>query len=276
MLRRSWKPIIGTTVLVGGPSYLYYKHSKPTQQTFDFPVRVRGPDGKATMTTRSFNLLTKSDVDARLSANAHTHTPTLTSGHAYTYTTASLASNNPIEDASASAVLPRREALGSQTTAAGDLLFHAVMDGHGGYHTSRLLSKILIPAVALELKELIEEPSQVAPKGNVLMNFMRSFFGSASNGSSSPTAFDADPRYVSVAMQSAFANLDSELINAPLKLLAQNVDAKARESKVLPDLSQHPMALATMLPAMSGALLLLYTYRTAHTFLAHMQVAALF
>ena len=70
--------------------------------------------------------------------------------------------------------------------------------------------------------------------------------------SSSPSKplirYDANPTYVSLAIQTAFANLDSQIINAPLRILAEHL----KQSKDLPDLTQHPMAVASMLPALSG------------------------
>lgn len=141
MLRRSWKPIAGATVLVGAPSYLYYTYAgrATPQQSFDLAVRVRGPDGKRAVESRSYPLLSKHDVDARIASGAHTHTRRVAAGPAagtWTCTTASLAANPTLEDAHASAALsPAHTAHGP----ASDLLFFAVMDGHGGYHTSRLL-----------------------------------------------------------------------------------------------------------------------------------------
>lgn len=119
-------------------------------------------------------------------------------------------------------------------------------------------SKILIPAAALEIQSLSEYPAdEPTPAARGFLAGLTSTIGRALGRNAAPPAapagrFDADPTYIALALQTAFANVDSELINAPLKLLAANVDAKARESKILPDLSQHPMGLATMLPAMSG------------------------
>lgn len=72
MLRRAWKPALAVTApaLAG---YLYYTSR---EQTFDLPVRVRGPDGKATMSTRTLPLMSMSAVDARIRENATEHTVT--------------------------------------------------------------------------------------------------------------------------------------------------------------------------------------------------------
>jgi pyruvate dehydrogenase phosphatase len=71
MLRRAWKPVL----VVSAPAlgYLYYTSR---EQTFDLPVRVRGPDGKAAMSTRTLPLMSMAAVDARIRENATEHTVT--------------------------------------------------------------------------------------------------------------------------------------------------------------------------------------------------------
>jgi pyruvate dehydrogenase phosphatase len=250
MLRRVWKPVAGATVLVGTPTYLYYTYSnKFSSPTFELPVRVRTAEGKATMSTKSIPLLTKQEVNARLNANATSSVRPRPGGLVWKWTTAFVPSNDPIEDANASALV-RRDQLSHGHMSAEDILFFAVMDGHGGHDTSRLLSKTLIPAVALELKSLIDEPLITTRKQGLTAGIQSWLWPAKPQ----LTTFDADPKYVSLAIQTAFSNVDSELINAPIRLLAANLTAEAKETKSLPDLSQHPMALATMLPAMSGTL----------------------
>jgi len=243
-MQRLWKPFLGTAVLVGGPSYLYFRYTaKPSPpDTFDLPVRVRGPDGKATMVNRAIPLLPIEQVNARIRENATSISTPRPGGIVWKQTTASLAANDPIEDANASKIVERD----SSDRSPGDLLFFAVMDGHGGYHTSRLLSKVLLPAVALELSSLIKEPTTMIPKTGVLQNLMSIVWPPLAT----PKPFDSDPKYVSLAIQTAFANLDSEIINAPLRLLANSLSGNPE--KEVPDLSKDPMAMATMLPAMSG------------------------
>ena len=129
-------------------------------------------------------------------------------------------------------------------------MFFAVMDGHGGPHTSRLLSKILIPAVHLQLQQLAEEPSTFTPKDSRgFLSSLWSYFHSPAP--KPPIPYDTNPKYVSLAIQTAFAMVDSELINAPLRVVAEHIKDLNRK-EVYPDLSKHPMALATMLPALSG------------------------
>ncbi|EGO27656.1 hypothetical protein SERLADRAFT_360305 [Serpula lacrymans var. lacrymans S7.9] len=253
MLRRAWKPIAATTVLIGTPSYLYYTF-KNRQQTFDLAVRVRGADGKAMLSTRTFSLLSKGAVDERLKEHATSESSPRPGGIVWKHTTAALAANDPYEDAHSNTIIARDA---SDPSAPGDLLFFAVMDGHGGPHTSRLLSKTLINAVVLELSSFIKGPGS----GSGLVKNVKSLFQSPR---ADPIAVAADPVAISTVIQGAFTKLDQELLNAPLTLLAANLDDAAIKKNMLPDLSQHPMALATMLPAISGSCALLAVIDTAH------------
>lgn len=249
MFRRLWKPVVGATVLVGAPSYFYFKYSTKPQhrETFNLPVRVRGPDGKPTMVNRSIPLLTKEEADARLTEHAASASTVRPGGVVWTQSTAFLPSNDPIEDANASQIIQRDP---SDPAAPGDLLFFAVMDGHAGYHTSRLLSKVLIPSVALELSLLINQPSETVPKASVLQD-LRSLVWPVK---ATPVAFDEHVKHTSLAIQRAFTNLDSEIVDSPLRIIAEEMsrDGAGTDKKTIPNLSQHPMAVASMLPAMSG------------------------
>ncbi len=248
MLRRSWKPIIGATVLVGTPGYLYYRNvytKRNLTETFDLPVRVRGPDAKPAIATRTMSLLSKEQVEARLKQHEEAHTALRPGGLLWKYHTSYFAANDPIEDAYASRIVERET---SNDSPAGDLLFFSVMDGHGGFATSRLLAKTLLPAVALELSTLGKETNPPAPP----LRFLQRIIPWLRPGKTPQINFDADPKYGSLAIQTAFANLDSEIINAPLRILGEALAKQGSDAKNLPDLSQHPMALPSMFPSMSG------------------------
>ncbi|KAK7676880.1 hypothetical protein QCA50_020136 [Cerrena zonata] len=258
MLRRAWKPVIGATVLVGGPAYIYYRYSSRSsvRETFDLSVKVQGSDGKYKRETRPMPLLSKEEVEERLHAHKQVIRTPRPGGIIWNQHTAYVASNNPIEDANASNIVQRDP---SDPSAPGDLLFYAVMDGHGGFDTSRLLSKILLPAVALEYSSLIHDPKSIAPKPG----YLQSLTSIISSTKAVPTHLDSDPDYVSQAIQRAFQNVDNEIIDAPLRLLAEEMSKnKGREG--LPDLSQHPMALASMKPALTGSCALVAMFDTAH------------
>jgi len=256
MLKRAWKPLVGATIVVAAPSYVYFRYYRQTE-TFDLSVRERGPDGKPVRVKRSFPLLSRDEVEARLTEHAQSVSTRQPSGIVWKQSTAFLASNTPIEDSNASAFIEKES-----SPTEGDLLFFAVMDGHGGYHTSRLLSKTLIPAVALELSTLKHAPSVLVPKGGFLHSWKSWIWPTASVPPAG--SFDADPNYVSLAIQTAFANLDSEIMNAPLRILSEALSQPGADKNTLPDLSQHPMGLATMFPAMSGSCALMALFDTAH------------
>jgi pyruvate dehydrogenase phosphatase len=245
MFRRAWKPIAAVAV-VGTPAYIYYTLRSERHQTFDLAIKVKGADGRSEMATRALRLLPMSIVEDRIRENATTHTQSRPGGPTWKYTTATLASNDPIEDANAQQVVQRDE---SDPSAPGDYLFFTVMDGHGGRETSNLLSKVLINAVALELNQLISSSNSTPSKG--MLDNVKSWIW---RPSSQPiqNILDSNPQRVSRAIEEAFVKLDTELLNAPIQILANNLDAEARKNKVIPDLSQHPLALPSMLPAISG------------------------
>ena len=122
------------------------------------------------------------------------------------------------------------------------------MDGHAGFDTSRLLSRVLIPAVVLELS-LFTRDGGVSAKMSSILNVLKSPFSP-----SSPSRMDAPQEghieRISQAIQRAFDNVDFEIVNGPLRVLAANVGKLDKEN--IPDLSQHPMGEASMLPAISG------------------------
>ena len=106
---------------------------------------------------------------------------------------------------------------------------------------------MLIPAVVLELSSFARDDG-VSAKMSIL-DVLKSPFSSRS-----PSRMDAPQEghieRVSQAIQRAFENVDFEIVNGPLRVLAANVDKLDKEN--IPDLSQHPMGEASMLPALSG------------------------
>jgi pyruvate dehydrogenase phosphatase len=196
------------------------------------------------MTNRKFPLLSTDTINERIRERATSESNPRPGGIVWKHSTAQLAANDPIEDANSHQIIERDQ---TDPAAPGDLLFFTVMDGHGGYHTSQLLSRVLINAVALELSTLIHNPSAAIPKAGGSLGNIKSLF---SPSSSLPVA--EDPKNVAFAIQNAFTKLDKELLNAPLQVLVNHIDEPALKAKTIPDLSQHPLALKTMLPAISG------------------------
>ena len=244
MFRRLCKPVVAT-VVVGAPAYYLYNHySNP--RTFILPVKIRGADGKTEMSTRTISILPLKEAEARFQENAVSETHNRPNGISWTRTTAFLASNDPIEDAHSNQIIERDA---SDPSAPGDYLFFAVMDGHAGYQTSRLLSRALIKGVALELSALTAELNPRPQLG--LAGRLQSLLWSTPPPSI-PSTLDADPERVSLAIQDAFTKFDTELIRKPISILANSLDEESRKLKKIPDLSKHPLALTSMLPAVSG------------------------
>ncbi|THH11899.1 hypothetical protein EW145_g327 [Phellinidium pouzarii] len=273
MLRRPWRTVALLSTFTGSSAYLYYRYTRPARpETFDLTVRSKpGPDGRRTSTMRKVPLLSMSEVNMRIMRLATLQSHPRPGGIVWKHATAQLASNDPIEDAHAALVTERDPASGAYASD-GDYLFFAVMDGHSGVHTSRILSKTLIPAVALQLHQLSTSPNSLSQQETnksylSFFNSIKSLIGftppehSASLGKPS----DADPAYVSLAIQNAFAMVDAEIVGAPLRIIAEHlVQSKSKMTDTPLDLSQHPMALPSMLPALSGSCALFALLDTAN------------
>lgn len=237
MLRKPWIRVVAA-LGVGAPAYLYYRSRQDQKlQTFTLFVREKGKEERV---PRTFPFLSWQDVEQRIREHGSFETHTRPNGLTWNHTTASLASNDPIEDANSNQIIQRDD---SDPSAPGDYLFFTVMDGHAGYQTSQLLSRVLINAVALELSQLIKKPD--APGR---LEWIKSFIWSQS---SQPSVIPS-PQRIALAVRDAFTKFDTELLNAPLHVLANNIDEESRKNKKIPDLSKHPLALTTMLPAISG------------------------
>ncbi|KAJ7639055.1 phophatase 2C family protein, partial [Roridomyces roridus] len=254
-LQRAW-PVLA----LSAPALAGYWWYSSREQTFDLPVRVRGPDGKAKMSTRTLPLMSMQNVNARIREHANTHTVTRP-GITWHHSTACVAANDPIEDATAHQVIRRDEG-------DGDLLFFTVFDGHSGFYTSRLLSRVLINAVALELNAL-DSPK----KADWLSGFKNTLWSTKPTkpdvdihvNASYPNAPPAgDPLRVARAIQTAFTSLDAELLAAPVRVLASELKDTPKDSTAIPDLTKHPLALPAMLPAISGSCAILAMLDTAH------------
>jgi pyruvate dehydrogenase phosphatase len=264
LAQRPLRPLALVTVVGGASGYLWYATNQSrtnSSSTFDIQIKTRGPDGRPIPTARTLPLLSMSDVEHKVRQNASSTTIGRPNGLVWHYDTAFLAANDPIEDANAQALVERKA---SGAFPSGDLLFFAVMDGHGGFDTSRLLAKALIPSVALELTSLESAPFSDAsskpvhsPQSSTL-SYLKSLLTRSHSTASKPYQFDADPKYVSAGIKAAFAKLDSEIVNSPIRLL-ESIEASPSNSPA----HEHPMALPTMLPALSGSCALLAMLDTA-------------
>ncbi|KZT39594.1 protein serine/threonine phosphatase 2C [Sistotremastrum suecicum HHB10207 ss-3] len=249
ILRRSWKPVLAFSAAVGiGTSSYLYLSRPPKSPSFEIAVKSKNSSGRSEMTTRTLPLLSKLALEERLTAIQGRKSVTRHGGIKWNWHTAQLNANDPIEDTMAQAIVERDEK-------DGDYMFFAVMDGHGGFWTSRLLEKVLIPSVALEIGKLGSDPVSFIPKPKTALEILKSYLPlPLGSPPPQPRRFTDDPKYMSLALQTAFANVDSEIINAPLRIL----------SNPPKDMSAEPMALPSFLPAMSGSCALLTLLDTAN------------
>ena len=245
MHRRAWKPILGAVAIMVPPAYLYFTYNR--NPTFSINVKEKGPDGKPYVVKRSFPLLSKSTVDNRINEFAVSTTQSSSQGLVWKRSTAYLASNDPIEDAHAQATISTDA---TSSDPARSLLFYTVMDGHAGFHTSRLLSQVLIPAVVLELSSSARDGGAHPKSSSSILDIFRSLFSSRSLLPHADAPQEGHVERVSKAIQRAFDVVDFEIVNGPLRVLAANVSKL--DTTNVPDLSQHPMAEASMSPALSG------------------------
>ena len=106
---------------------------------------------------------------------------------------------------------------------------------------------MLIPAVVLELSSFARDGS--APQASSILDTLKSLVFARSL----PHPYlpqDGHVERVSQAIRRAFDGVDFEIVNGPLRVLAANVSKL--DIDAVPDLSQHPMAEASMSPALSG------------------------
>ncbi|KAF5372286.1 hypothetical protein D9757_009634 [Collybiopsis confluens] len=250
MLRQAWKPA-AASIAVAGPAYYFYS-SRDSQQTFELPVRVKTADGKKSEhIMKTLPLLPMKTVNSRLGQIGHSETNSRPYGVTWNHTTASLASNDPIEDAHSHQIIQSDDAKG-------DLLFYTVFDGHGGRDTSQLLSRTLINAVALQLSQLA---ANTTSSSSSTKSFTSALWGLWSNPST-PSFWDIPS--VSSAIESAFVEFDRVLLDAPISILKQALQERKLGAKdPIPDLSGNAQAIQTMQAAISGSCALMAVFDTA-------------
>jgi pyruvate dehydrogenase phosphatase len=239
MIRRFGSPLLIVGGLGGAAYYaLHGRQESKDFSNFKLAYRVRDSSGRIATATTSIPYLSEDSVDEKLGRlNAQHSTTDILAGRKWIWHTAQLGSNDPIEDSLAFSIVEGPESRGN-------LMFFAVMDGHGGPWTSRLLSKILIPRVALELELLNKLPTYwnfLKPtsilnqlKATVKEGTLPSNFGPREQLSSAES--------VSLAIRRAFENIDREILSAPLRYL----------KKPNEDIISDPVFAANILPARSG------------------------
>ncbi len=111
---------------------------------------------------------------------------------------------------------------------------------------------MLIPAVMLELDLFSGQGGGASTKSSSVLDILKYPFSSVSLPRRSDAPQIGQVEKVLRAIQRAFYNVDFEIVNGPLRVLAANV-GKLDKTDV-PDLSHHHMGEASMLPALSGIL----------------------
>lgn len=210
--------------------------SKPT--SFTIPSRSKDPGQPS---YKVITPLTLEQVNARLRENERSTQVDRPPGACLVarYDTNSVSSNNPIEDKHAEVIVERDRGIYEQrkslhqneskdASVRGDLCFFTIMDGHGGDHTSTMLSRKLIAFVALELDKVFKETGEYAHMARSSMSMSssiwRSLFGSNATREShqlAAHALDGNPDIVKRALIKGFRGLDKEIITTPLELLKQ-------------------------------------------------------
>jgi pyruvate dehydrogenase phosphatase len=231
VLRTAWKPLVGGLAVVGGSAYYF---TRPA--TFELPIKLAGPDGKSQMSTKTLPLLPMQTINERLRKDSTSETVSRPYGITWKHTTASLPSNDPIEDAHSHQIIERDDALSSKMP--GDYLFFNVFDGHRGPETSRLLSRVLINAVALELTQVAYSAEAITGK-----SFTNKLFGTSTSSSQTDVAS---------IIENAFTKLDSLLMDAPISFLQNHLKERSSKDMSIPDLSKDPQGMAAMMSAISG------------------------
>jgi pyruvate dehydrogenase phosphatase len=235
MLRRLGRPLlaVGAAATLGGVAYAYYS-SRP--KDFQLAYRVRDASGRSGTATTTIKYISGQAVDEKINQRNAQHSTVDQKGRTWTWHTAQLNSNDPIEDALAYNIVEKHQGGGNR-------MFFAVMDGHGGPWTSRLLAKTLIPSVALELELLDQVNSkQSSSRFGLLYETLRSILPKTPFANNAMLDAYSGPNAVASAIQRAFSKLDREIISSPLRFLNKPRD----------QLTADPLFAPTVLPARSG------------------------
>lgn len=223
-----------------------FKSTDPA--SFKLSYRIRNNAGAIGTATTTIPYLSQQEVENRIGQLNKENAVTRHRGIKWRWHTAQLNSNEPIEDMIAHRIVEKHKK-------DGDYMFFAVMDGHGGSWTSRLLQKVLIPSVALEIQLLSQYPDAYLAKPKTALEQLKLLVGMNPRAADDPAykGIAEDPKYVSLAMQSAFRKVDQEIINAPLRLLKNSTEQLLTDPmtapSLLPSLSGKPSLLPIILPA---------------------------
>lgn len=173
------------------------------------------------------------------------------------YATNTLASNDPIEDRYAADSISRQLLYEGIPKAPADkiqgdgLKLFSVIDGHGGWATSQLLSQTLHPMLVLSLRSLhagnTPEAGLTSSKSAtdfIKTSLQRMLPSAAASLLTSPAT--VSPQTISDAITSAYLALDDQIVSSPLRLIG-HVPSQPGKPNV------RPIVLPLIEPATNGA-----------------------
>lgn len=209
-------------------------------------------------------LLSPAETQQRLKEGEASYSLRRKNNPIFRYDSNALASNSPIEDDSAFVILERGDGGDAGKVENSDLVLFAVFDGHSGFHTSKLLSAALVPAVARELDLVfkgakpysdlyatLNEAATPPTKGSFLSRFTSSPLA--------PPPLDSFDPIIHSALKKAFVDLDNQIVGTPVELLAKlekegGLIPRAKDGQLSPSQME---AFHKLLPALSGSCALL-------------------
>ena len=109
------------------------------------------------------------------------------------------------------------------------------------------MADILIPTAAMELASRVSDPTTDKIDRGLIQKAKFLIWSPAAQ-----TPYDANPANVSSAIEAAFKKLDGQIVDAPLEILCHNVDQDALKKKLIPDMTQHPLATSSIQITLSG------------------------
>ncbi|PWN26478.1 protein serine/threonine phosphatase 2C [Jaminaea rosea] len=234
--RNEWIVIAVSGAIAAGGAYYWTNRPKdvddnvfappsspePSSSSRNFSITVRHPSTGERM-TKVFTMLSDSESTKRLRQNERV-VDVQDAGAVSRYYVNSVAANAPIEDRSSQAILPHAN---SASAAA----FFAVMDGHAGWDTSELLSKRLIPEVALHIDAAHRLAEDRARNPGLAAKIK------AALGAGSGSEEEIRSGLVKEAISTAFLGLDKRICETPIEMLKRGGAASEGYQAMLPALS---------------------------------------
>ncbi|KAK4684744.1 pyruvate dehydrogenase phosphatase, partial [Tremellales sp. Uapishka_1] len=232
--------LIATALLAAAGAAYYYETSSSSPSlsavTSDptFSVSIRTSQGVQDF---SFPRISYAKTETMLRSNERSETVVRSGNPVVRWDSNFVASNEPCEDRSAESVIPRRDK--------GDLMLFSVLDGHAGWATSELLSKVLHPTLGISLAALQGGYTPDMEDGwKGYLNYVNPLFWLGLKETWTRGN-------VEETLRNAFIRLDKNICQTPVALLPTLPSSPTKAKADSPSPSQLFVALAE--PANSGA-----------------------